>query len=49
MADVQNVTYGKPKVGGAIHVAPLDTLYLQMLPQLLTLLSNLWATFQKTD
>lgn len=25
MADVQNVTYGKPKVGGAIHIAPLGT------------------------
>lgn len=25
MTDVKNVSYGKPKVGGAIHVAPLDT------------------------
>lgn len=25
MSDVQNVTYGKPKIGGAIHVAPLTT------------------------
>lgn len=25
MADVKNVSYGKPKVGGAIHVAPLAT------------------------
>lgn len=25
MADVTNVSYGKPKVGGAIHVAPLGT------------------------
>lgn len=25
MSDVQNVTYGKPKVGGAIYVAPLAT------------------------
>lgn len=25
MQDSKNVTYGKPKVGGAVHVAPLDT------------------------
>lgn len=25
MQDTKNVTYGKPKVGGAVHVAPLDT------------------------
>ena len=25
MSDVQNLTYGKPKVGGAIHVAPLGS------------------------
>lgn len=25
MQDSNNVTYGKPKVGGAVHVAPLDT------------------------
>ncbi len=25
MADTQNVTYGKPKVGGAIYYAPLET------------------------
>lgn len=25
MSDVTNVSYGKPKVGGAIHVAPLTT------------------------
>lgn len=24
MQDTQNVTYGKPKVGGAVYVAPLD-------------------------
>jgi hypothetical protein len=25
MQDSNNVTYGKPKVGGAVHVAPLET------------------------
>lgn len=25
MQDSKNVTYGKPKVGGAVHVAPIDT------------------------
>ena len=25
MQDSKNVTYGKPKVGGAVHVAPLGT------------------------
>ena len=25
MQNTQNVTYGKPKVGGAVHVAPLET------------------------
>lgn len=25
MQDSKNVTYGKPKVGGAVHVAPLET------------------------